>query len=99
MAKKIFTLSIGEELEDISVEQLLKREFHLSKREISRAKFQENGICLNGEKVRVNQKVKKGDCLTVSFEEEKTSISCFRQREAFAYCMRMKICLLSINRL
>ncbi|MDQ9752225.1 hypothetical protein RFZ03_16415, partial [Acinetobacter baumannii] len=62
-----------EELEDISVEQLLKREFHLSKREISRAKFQENGICLNGEKVRVNQKVKKGDCLTVSFEEEKTS--------------------------
>ncbi len=73
MAKKIFTLSIGEELEDISVEQLLKREFHLSKREISRAKFQENGICLNGEKVRVNQKVKKGDCLTVSFEEEKTS--------------------------
>ncbi|MDO4678050.1 MAG: RluA family pseudouridine synthase [Blautia sp.] len=73
MAKKIFTLSIGEELEDISVEQLLKREFHLSKREISRAKFQENGICLNGEKVRVNQKVRKGDCLTVSFEEEKTS--------------------------
>ena len=73
MAKKIFTLSIGEELENISVEQLLKREFHLSKREISRAKFQENGICLNGEKVRVNQKVKKGDCLTVSFEEEKTS--------------------------
>lgn len=73
MAKKIFTLSIGEELENISVEQLLKREFHLSKREISRAKFQENGICINGEKVRVNQKVKKGDCLTVSFEEEKTS--------------------------
>lgn len=73
MAKKIFTLSIGEELENISVEQLLKREFHLLKREISRAKFQENGICLNGEKVRVNQKVKKGDCLTVSFEEEKTS--------------------------
>lgn len=73
MAKKIFTLSIGEELENISVEQLLKREIHLSKREISRAKFQENGICLNGEKVRVNQKVKKGDCLTVSFEEEKTS--------------------------
>lgn len=73
MARKILTLSIGEDLENTSVEQLLKEEFHLSKREISRAKFQENGICLNGEKVRVNRKVRMGDCLTVSFEEEKTS--------------------------
>ena len=44
MARKILTLSIGEDLENTSVEQLLKEEFHLSKREISRAKFQENGI-------------------------------------------------------
>ena len=35
MARKILTLSIGEDLENTSVEQLLKEEFHLSKRNLS----------------------------------------------------------------
>lgn len=69
--KKVLTLSITREQECLTIEQLLKRELHLSRREISRAKFQEKGICLNGRQVRVNQKGKEGDVLTVSFAEEK----------------------------
>ena len=60
--KKALTLSITREQECLTIEQLLKRELHLSRREISRAKFQEKGICLNGRQVRVNQKGKREMC-------------------------------------
>lgn len=56
-----------------SLERILKEKLGLSRREISRLKFQEPGICLNGEKCRVNAVVMPGDEVELALESVEES--------------------------
>lgn len=60
----------------LRLEQFLKTELHLSKNEISRAKFRENGICVNGKRRRIDFSLKTGDLVEILLEtDDKTSES------------------------
>lgn len=60
----------------LKLEQFLKNELHLSKNEISRAKFRENGICVNGKRRRIDFSLKAGDLVEILLETgDKTSES------------------------
>ena len=54
----------------ISVGEFLKKELHLSKRQISSLKFRENGISVNGVQKRVNDMLAPGECLVLQIEEQ-----------------------------
>ena len=51
--------------QDLKVEQVLKKEFHLTSAQISRLKFQTPGILVNGQKARVTEGVEPGDWIAV----------------------------------
>ena len=51
------------------LEKVLKNSLCLTKRQISQAKFRENGICINGEKRRISYVGRPGEILTVCLEE------------------------------
>lgn len=58
----------------LKLEHFLKAELHLSKKEISRAKFLENGICVNGKRRRIDTPLKTGDQVDILLETgDKTS--------------------------
>ena len=54
-----------------TVMDVLRREMRLTKTQISRAKFREDGICRNGFRVRVSETVKPGDQITFLLEDPK----------------------------
>lgn len=54
----------------LRLEHFLKTELHLSKKEISRAKFRENGICVNGERRRIDFSLKTGDLVEILLETD-----------------------------
>lgn len=54
----------------LRLEQFLKNELHLSKNEISRAKFRENGICVNGKRRRIDFSLKAGDLVEILLETD-----------------------------
>ena len=54
-----------------SVRQVMTRELNLSRKEISRLKF-DGEILLNGERIRVNDHMRVGDTLTLRFPEIET---------------------------
>ncbi|MBQ8814550.1 MAG: RluA family pseudouridine synthase [Lachnospiraceae bacterium] len=58
------TLDTGRVVKDI-----LRQDFQLSARQISRAKFMENGITVNGEEVTVRRILQQGDRLIVRLED------------------------------
>lgn len=62
-----FTIT-NEGFED--VEAVLRRGVGLTKNQISQAKFRENGICINGTRCRIHEKVMPGDCICVKLEAE-----------------------------
>ena len=47
------------------VEDVLRRQMHLSGHQIRSAKFREDGICLNGRRSRINEKICEGDVISV----------------------------------
>ena len=51
------------------LEKVLRNSLGLSKKQISQAKFRENGICINGKKQRVSYVGMPGEILTVCLEE------------------------------
>ena len=57
--------------ERISLEQFLRKEFGLTKRQIRQAKYRESGICVNGTRSRVTTVLNPGDQVSVLLEEEK----------------------------
>ena len=58
----------------LKLERFLKTRLHLSKKEISRAKFLENGICVNGKRQRTDALLKNGDLVEILLETgDKTS--------------------------
>lgn len=54
----------------VTVGEFLKRELHLTKRQISSLKFRENGISVNGVRKRVNEVLEPGMELVLRIEEE-----------------------------
>lgn len=52
----------------LKLETFLKTSLHLTKREISRAKFRANGICVNGKRQKTDVRVKTGDLVEVLLE-------------------------------
>lgn len=59
--------------DNLKLEAFLKTRFHLTKNEISRAKFRENGICVNGERTRTNALLKTGDLIEILLEAEQAT--------------------------
>jgi len=53
-----------------TVKDVLQHHFHLSARQISRAKFMDGGILVNGVEVTVRWQLKPGDCLMVALEDK-----------------------------
>ncbi len=68
MEKKIF-FQIGKDCGEMTLRDVLRKEMGLSAREISRAKFRENGICVNQVRRRIDSRVKGDDCIEVILEE------------------------------
>ncbi len=53
-----------------TVKDILRYHFRLSARQISRAKFLDGGILVNGEEVTVRRTLQEGDCLIVTLEDK-----------------------------
>lgn len=68
MEKKI-SFQIEKDCGGITLRDVLRKEMGLSSREISRAKFRENGICVNQVRRRIDSRVEVGDCIEVVLEE------------------------------
>lgn len=54
---------------DKRLSQLLYARFHLTRRQISRLKFQEGGICVNGEPCRTDHRVQSGDRIVLTLDQ------------------------------
>lgn len=52
----------------LKLDTFLKTGLHLSKKEISRAKFLENGICVNGKRCKTDAMLKTGDLVEIVLE-------------------------------
>lgn len=70
MWKRSFRNIITEADAGIKIESYLKQKYGFSKKQISRLKFTEQGICINDEKSRVDTVLKVGDILTITMEEK-----------------------------
>lgn len=66
---KILELEIDEKLEGKSLEKILRENLGLSRREVSRAKFQLKGICIDGRRQRITYRPSVGQKLQVRLEE------------------------------
>lgn len=66
--KKKITATITPKDNNLKLETFLKTGLHLTKNEISRAKFRENGICINGQRRRIDARVKTGDLVEILLE-------------------------------
>lgn len=68
---KKLELVVDETLAGKSLELILKEILGFTKKQISRAKFRENGICINGEQRRISHIAVPGEVLQVCLEEER----------------------------
>lgn len=66
--RKIISGSVTAKENKMKLESFLKNRLHLTKNEISRAKFLENGICVNGRRSRVNTLLETGDLVEILLE-------------------------------
>lgn len=66
--KKIINGKVLEQDNGIRLETFLKSRLGLTKNEISRAKFRENGICVNGARKKVSAVLTTGDLVEVLLE-------------------------------
>lgn len=65
------TFSVTEQEQGKQADWIMKNCLGMSRREISRAKFTENGICVNGQRSRVTARLREGDLLEVLLEAER----------------------------
>ena len=68
--KKKLTATVSPKDDNLKLETFLKTRLHLSQNEISRAKFREIGICVNGERTRTSTLLKTGDLVEILLETE-----------------------------
>lgn len=72
--KKKITRTVTPKDNNLKLAAFLKTTLHLTKNEISRAKFRENGICVNGKRQKTDTRLKTGDLVEVLLETgEETS--------------------------
>lgn len=81
MEKRVSCVAGGED-EGKTLEQVLRTRLHLSRKEISRAKFREGGICVNQIPRRVTYRVKAGDRIEALLEEKEASAHLVAVRKA-----------------
>ena len=67
--KKSLTITIGEDLNGLMIKAVLSQSIGLSRREISRLKFTENGILLKGSSAYITAIVHSGDTLEINFPD------------------------------
>lgn len=73
---RYLTVHVDKKEEDCTkrtVEQVLRKNLGLSKKEIRQAKFRDMGICKNDERCRVTDSVKNGDRIRVCLEESRVN--------------------------
>ena len=86
-------VKIDKNLEGKTLEKILRENLGLTKKEISRAKFQPQGIRVNGEKQRITYRPLAGQVLRVCTEEQNKEKSRVMACEGgFRFCMRTGIC-------
>lgn len=61
---------IPSEAEGMRLEQFLRRRMNFTKAQVSAMKFRENGLTVNGERVRVNRLLHEGDVLEIALAGE-----------------------------
>lgn len=66
--KKRIGCVVAKQEQGIRLEHFLRKEMQLTKNEISRAKFLEGGICVNGQRRKVNALLEAGDLVEVLLE-------------------------------
>lgn len=74
---KILKLEIDKKLAGKSLEKILRENLGLSRREVSRAKFQPKGICIDGKRQRITYRPSVGQNLEVclaEMQEEKSRV-------------------------
>ena len=70
---RAYELRVEEELSGLTVEQVLRRVLRLSKTQVKRAKFQPDGLLLDGVRVNSSWRVWHGQTLQVRVPERETS--------------------------
>lgn len=71
--ERYLDIYITEQNKETTVEQVLKKQARLTRKQISQAKFRADGIQKNGLQCRVTSPVSIGDCIRVRLEESSTS--------------------------
>lgn len=72
--RRIWYHKVTDSQQDHTIEWVLSNLLGLTRRQISRIKFRENGICVDGCQKRVNYRLHAEEILQVCLEEEKDSI-------------------------
>lgn len=80
------------------VGQLLKQQCGLTQKQISRLKFQENGILKNGVKCRVTEPIHIGDVIRICIEETHTDSAHIRGRKGDLHILYEDADLLVVNK-
>ena len=80
------------------VGQLLKQQCGLTQKQISRLKFQENGILKNGTKCRVTEPIHIGDVIRICIEETHTNSAHIRGRKGNLQILYEDSDLLIVNK-
>ena len=68
-----YEVNVDADLSGVTVEQVLRRVLHLSKTQVKRAKFQPDGLLLDGARVNSSCQVRSGQTLQVRIPERETS--------------------------
>lgn len=71
---KVLEIYLDELTGDHTLEYVLRHHMGLTKRQISQAKFRDNGICIDGCRQRVSYVGRPGQVLTVCLEEDRTDM-------------------------
>ena len=71
---RVYELTMDESLAGLTVEQVLMRVLHLSKTQVKRAKFREDGLILDGVRVFSSHRVAVGQTLLVRLPEKERSL-------------------------
>lgn len=82
----------------ITVEQVLKKQAMLTKRQISRAKFSPEGILKNGMRCRVTERVNCGDSIRVCVETEEETSSHIEENHADIHILYEDVDILLVNK-
>ena len=98
--ERVLSIVVEEQMaESVSqVGQLLKQQCGLTQKQISRLKFQENGILKNGAKCRVTEPIHIGDVIRICIEETHTDSAHIRGKKGDLHILYEDSDLLVVNK-